>query len=203
MKADTDNNNYSGSPNRPLFCICNLFHLRRLLIKFLESGPSSVHDLGVTLLNLRQISLSPQRKQYTPRSGWSRTRGRSTCVQQLAVPMKGKCSFIHVCHKGSLRATAGDDPFGFTTSCIVSLRAGKRRTAKSACATRGKRGPGSYLKASIRNAGRRWDRGWPPLLPDNSRRTIPRRRKLQTRSRPKEVAARQESTARECAQAWI
>jgi hypothetical protein len=28
------------SPNKPLLCVCNLFHLRRFPVKFLESGPS-------------------------------------------------------------------------------------------------------------------------------------------------------------------
>jgi hypothetical protein len=43
MKPNTDNNNYSGSPNKPLLCECNLFHSRWLLIKFLERCPSSAH----------------------------------------------------------------------------------------------------------------------------------------------------------------
>lgn len=44
MKTDTDNSNYSGSPNGPLLYICNLLHLRSLLIKLLERVPLSRYD---------------------------------------------------------------------------------------------------------------------------------------------------------------
>jgi hypothetical protein len=37
-KPNTDNNDYNGSPNKPLFCECSLFHAT-VTLKFLESCP--------------------------------------------------------------------------------------------------------------------------------------------------------------------
>lgn len=74
MKPNTDNNNYSGSLNKPLLCECNLFHSRRLLIKFLESGPSSAHNgrkSGTTSQNGHQEKT--QNSMQCVSSRWTRT----------------------------------------------------------------------------------------------------------------------------------